>query len=151
MPETWECPLPILKMSMVGSLGGDAGDLEYPPPILKMSMAGSLGGDAGDLGAWTTYVEDVDGRLPRRQCWRSESAHHLSWRDWWRPLGRHYRRLGAPTTYFEDVDGGTPGRQCQRPKSSHHLSWRLWHPTLKQGWLVLIRILLRCQHWSINA
>jgi hypothetical protein len=66
MPETQERPPPILKTSMVGSLGGDAGDLgvpttyledvdggplevmletrERPPPILKTSMAGSLGG-----------------------------------------------------------------------------------------------------------
>jgi hypothetical protein len=34
---------------------------EHPPPILKMSMAGSLGGDAGDLGVPTTYLEDADG------------------------------------------------------------------------------------------
>jgi hypothetical protein len=34
--------------------------------MLKTSMVGPVGGDAGDLGAPNTYVEDVDGGPPRR-------------------------------------------------------------------------------------
>jgi hypothetical protein len=29
--------------------------------------------------------------------------------------------------------------------------WRLWRSTIKQGWLVLTRILMSCQYWSIHA
>jgi hypothetical protein len=37
---------------------------ERPPPILKTSMVGSLGGDVGGLRAPTTCVKDVDGGPP---------------------------------------------------------------------------------------
>jgi hypothetical protein len=96
-------------------------------------MAGPLGGGAGDPRASTTYVEDVDGRTPRRQCWRSGSAHHLCrshrWRPPWEavpeiwerpppmsktlmagPLGGDVGDPGAPTIYVKDVDGEPPGR-----------------------------------------
>jgi hypothetical protein len=53
-----------------------------------MLIVAPLGGDARDLRVPTTYLEDVNGGLPRRRCWRS----------------------GVPTTYLEDVDGGLPGR-----------------------------------------
>jgi hypothetical protein len=36
-----------------------------------MSMVGSLGGDAGDLRASTTYLEDIDGGSPGSCCQRS--------------------------------------------------------------------------------
>jgi hypothetical protein len=51
---------------MAGPLRGVARDREHPPPILKTSMAGPLGSDAGDPGRPTTYLEDVDGGLPGR-------------------------------------------------------------------------------------
>jgi hypothetical protein len=41
---------------------------ERPPPMSKTSIVDPLGGDAGDPGALTTYVEDIDGGPPRRQC-----------------------------------------------------------------------------------
>jgi hypothetical protein len=41
---------------------------EYPPPILNTYMVGAMEDDVGDPGAPTTYPEDMDGRLPRRQC-----------------------------------------------------------------------------------
>jgi hypothetical protein len=34
---------------------------ERPPPILKMLMVGPVGGDDGGPGVLTTYLEDVDG------------------------------------------------------------------------------------------
>jgi hypothetical protein len=51
---------------MVGSLGGDAGDLGAPTSYLEDIMAGPLGGDGGDPRACTTNLEDVDGGLPGR-------------------------------------------------------------------------------------
>jgi hypothetical protein len=62
-----ERPPPLWEMSMVSLQGGDAGSRVRPPPILKMLMAGPLGGDAEDPGVPTTYVEDIDGRPPRRR------------------------------------------------------------------------------------
>jgi hypothetical protein len=66
MPEIQEHPPPILKTLMVGSLGGDAGDLGAPTSYLEDIMAGPLGGDGGDPRACTTNLEDVDGGLPGR-------------------------------------------------------------------------------------
>jgi hypothetical protein len=48
----------------VGSLEAMSEIQERPPPILKTSMTGLLGGDAGVPGAPITYLEDVDGRAP---------------------------------------------------------------------------------------
>jgi hypothetical protein len=62
---------------------------ECPPPMLKTSMAGPLGGDARDPRAYTTYVEDVDGR----------------------PLGGDVGDPKVPTTYVEDVDDEPLGRR----------------------------------------
>jgi hypothetical protein len=63
---------------------------EHPPPKPKTLMAGPLGGDTRDLGAFTTYIEDIDGG----------------------PLGGDGRDLVAPTTYVEDIGGGATGRRC---------------------------------------
>jgi hypothetical protein len=35
--------------------------------------------------------------------------------------------------------------------NSYNLMHNLWRPTLKQGWLVLTRIHMSCQHRSIEA
>jgi hypothetical protein len=51
---------------------------ERPPPILKMLMVGPLGGDAGDPGAPKTYPQDINGGGPRSRYWTPVSAHHLS-------------------------------------------------------------------------
>jgi hypothetical protein len=41
--------------------GGVSEVRERPTFILKISIVGLLGGDAGDPGAPTTFLEDVDG------------------------------------------------------------------------------------------
>jgi hypothetical protein len=66
VPEVRERPPPIFKMSMVGPLGGEAGDPGAPTTYLKGIDGAPLGGDAGDPGAPITYPEDVDGGLPWR-------------------------------------------------------------------------------------
>jgi hypothetical protein len=39
---------------------------ECPPPMLKMSMVGPLGGDVERPGVPTTYAKDIDGGPPGR-------------------------------------------------------------------------------------
>jgi hypothetical protein len=49
---------------------------EHPSSMLKMSMVGPLGGGAEGPGVPTVNAKNVGGGPPRKQCERSESTHH---------------------------------------------------------------------------
>jgi hypothetical protein len=58
------CPPPMMKTSMVGPLGGDAGGPGEPTTYAEDVDGGPLGGEAENPGAPTTYCKDIVWRAP---------------------------------------------------------------------------------------
>jgi hypothetical protein len=104
---------------------------EHPPPFVKTSIVGPLGGDDGGLGAPTTFLEDVDGGHPWRQCQRPGSALHLSRRrQWWAPW-EVMRRPGSTLHLSQSHQWQSPWeampetRECPPPFSKTSMAGAL--------------------------